>query len=179
MKITKPYNNEIIVIENFLSEEEADLINSLVEAKTEEDWEADRLYNNEFFNAVIHFTHPISGEIGDRVVENIMPLLPDGVILKSFNPNSVTRTEVGKSMAPHNDWHDDNGCRYGIVIYINENYTGGEIYYPNKGIYMKPGKGLAVVHPASEEYLHGIKEVTSGVRYAMTMFAFDEDKVTK
>lgn len=177
MKITKPYNNEIIVIENFLSVEEADLINDLVSEKTEEDWEADRIYNNEFFNAVIHFKHPISTEIGDRVVNHIMPLLPEDVAIKTFHPDSVTRTQVGKFMAPHNDWHDDNGCRYGIVIYINEDYDGGEIYYPNKGVYMKPGKGLAVIHPASEEYLHGIKEVTRGTRYAMTMFAFDKDKI--
>jgi hypothetical protein len=177
MKITNPYNNEIIVIENFLSVEEADLIMSLVNSATEEDWERSKYEDNEFNNTIIHFQHEISDEIGKRMVENIMSILPEDVGLKSFRPNCVTKTETGKFMNPHNDWHDDNGCRYGIVIYINENFDGGEIYYPNKGIYMKPGKGLAVIHPASEEYLHGIKEVTRGTRYAMTAFAFDKDKI--
>ena len=178
MKITYPYNNEIIVIENFLSAEEADMIAGFVDNATEEDWaRAQYVDGNEFNNTIFHFQDPIAGEIGKRIVDNIMPLLPDDVALKSFNPNCVTKTVTGKSMNPHNDWHDDNGCRYGIVVYVNEDYAGGEIYYPNKGIYMKPGKGLAVVHPASEEYLHGIKEVTSGTRYAMTAFVFDKDKI--
>jgi hypothetical protein len=177
MKVTYPYNNEIIVIEDFLTEEECNLILSFPESLTKEEWDKEQYDSaNEFANQVMHFVDPISGVIGNKIIDTILPLLPDDVILKTWNPNSVTRTLPGSFMAPHNDWHDDNGCRYGIVIYINEDFGGGELYYPNKGIYMKPGKGLAVIHPASEEYLHGIKEVTSGVRYAMTSFLFDKDK---
>ena len=54
---------------------------------------------------------------------------------------------------------------FSCVIYLNEDYTGGEIYFPRKNFSIKPKKYSAIFFPGnSKEYEHGVSEVTSGSR---------------
>lgn len=75
---------------------------------------------------------------------------------------------------------------YGVVAYFGE-YEGGEIFYPNinpdgtlktedndvrgKCLEFKPERGDLVIHSAFDPYAHGVREVTSGIRYAYSNFS--------
>lgn len=76
----------------------------------------------------------------------------------------------GRSLDHHVDNYDgaDVANMFGIVLYLNDNYEGGEINYKDLGISYKPKAGDLVVHYAG--LLHGVTEVTEGVRYIFTMF---------
>jgi hypothetical protein len=79
----------------------------------------------------------------------------------------------GASMGVHCDSSDGNDqIKYGFVYYLNEDYVGGQIYYPEYDLELQPTKGLLVLHPGDIE--HGVNEVISGVRLNMTAFALDE-----
>lgn len=55
---------------------------------------------------------------------------------------------------------------WSTVIYLNDNFTGGNIYFPNQEFVYSPKKYSAVFFPsAGSEYIHGITEVLSGERY--------------
>lgn len=57
---------------------------------------------------------------------------------------------------------------WSTIMYLNdpEEYSGGEIYFPNQGFTYKPKKYSAVFFPsAGTEYIHGITEIGSGHRY--------------
>lgn len=59
--------------------------------------------------------------------------------------------------------------RYGIVIYYNEDYLGGEIEYPELGIVHKPKARSLVLHGGN--ILHGPKKVVGdSTRYFSTAF---------
>jgi hypothetical protein len=59
--------------------------------------------------------------------------------------------------------------RYGIVVYFNDDYTGGEIYYPNHKLYHKPKSRSLILHGGN--ILHGTTEVSSdSIRYFSTSF---------
>lgn len=75
-----------------------------------------------------------------------------------------------KSMA-HTDSHDGyEHLIFSSVLYLNDGYEGGEIYFPNQGYYYKPQCGDVVMFPCGgHEYLHGVKPVT-GRRYTVPMF---------
>jgi hypothetical protein len=60
---------------------------------------------------------------------------------------------------------------HGLVLYLNEDYLGGEIYYSKLGIVIKPEAGSLVIHPGTIEYSHGVIPVVSGTRYATTAFS--------
>lgn len=56
------------------------------------------------------------------------------------------------------------------VFYLNDDYHGGEIYFPNLGLEIKPEAGSVVCFPTSEKYEHGVKKVLSGERFAISQF---------
>jgi hypothetical protein len=90
----------------------------------------------------------------------------------------------GYSMPPHIDTINDGGVfsylKYAVVIYLNDEYTGGSIYFPNIDEEYFPKKGDAVVFPSNDEkYLHGVKEILSGNRYTLAYwYSEDGDWVT-
>ena len=75
-------------------------------------------------------------------------------------------------MQPHRDyWIKDLDyyIRYGIVIYYNDDYIGGEIEYPELGIVHKPKARSLVLHGGN--ILHGPKKVVGdSIRYFSTAF---------
>ena len=76
----------------------------------------------------------------------------------------------GAEMYAHVDQYDgDSNIRHGLVMYLNKDMEGGEIYYPDYGIEVKPLPGLLVIHPG--DIVHGVRPVRKGVRYNMTGFA--------
>lgn len=56
------------------------------------------------------------------------------------------------------------------LFYINDDYEGGELYFPEQGIQFKPKPGAAYFFPGDREYIHGITEITSGERYTCPFF---------
>jgi hypothetical protein len=64
--------------------------------------------------------------------------------------------------------HTDNSNEYTAIIYLNDNYEGGELNFPDLDLVIKPLKGSVMLWPG---YLtHSISTVTSGTRYTMPVF---------
>jgi hypothetical protein len=151
------------VIYDFLPQDVVASITSIADAATEEDWNK----------------YPIGALWKGRCLEFTLPenLISNEVnaILKwqyDFVETKVVRKLIpGDERPAHYDSQIDANCEYGIVIYLNDDYEGGEIFYPNKNLIYKPVKNSAVIHSAREDYLHGINPVLSGTRYYMTLFA--------
>jgi predicted 2-oxoglutarate/Fe(II)-dependent dioxygenase YbiX len=59
---------------------------------------------------------------------------------------------------------------YGSIIYLNEEYEGGEIFFPKYEICLKPKPGTLIFFPSNNMYAHGVRHVTSGVRFTSAHF---------
>jgi len=71
-------------------------------------------------------------------------------------------SEEGEYVFPH---------RYcGSLIYLNDDFDGGEIYFPQHNLELKPVPGMMLTFPGTREYLHGVRPVTSGIRYVISSF---------
>jgi predicted 2-oxoglutarate/Fe(II)-dependent dioxygenase YbiX len=79
---------------------------------------------------------------------------------------------VGGWAGEHIDNHREaEFMTHSTVIYLNDDYEGGEIYFPKLNFKHKPTRGDAVIFPCSgPEYVHGVTEVTSGTRYTIPMW---------
>ena len=65
----------------------------------------------------------------------------------------------------------DYGHRiFGTIVYLNDDYLGGEIFYPQYGIEVKPKAGSLIIHRGNSDNIHGIKKIISGTRYAIPAF---------
>jgi hypothetical protein len=92
-------------------------------------------------------------------------------------PPVIIRWFPGLEQHPHADKQLNDGSpnpfpTYDInsLFYYNDNYTGGELYYPQYDLEIKPSPGLAVAHPGDINYLHGVKAVLSGERFTTPSF---------
>jgi predicted 2-oxoglutarate/Fe(II)-dependent dioxygenase YbiX len=85
---------------------------------------------------------------------------------------------------PHADSENPDGIPhpfpwrdFASVIYLNDDYDGGTIYFPNLNIELKPLPGTLITFPGTLRYLHGVRRVTGGMRHTIASFiTFDESK---
>lgn len=74
--------------------------------------------------------------------------------------------EKGSYMGPHCDSYDGNlDIAFSIVMYLNEDYAGGEIGFPNHDVLLKPKSGSLLIFPSQEPFLHQVHTLESGSRY--------------
>lgn len=65
------------------------------------------------------------------------------------------------------------------VIYLNDNYEGGELYFKDHGVSIKPEAGDYITFPGNRHYQHGVKEVSGAVRYTLSTWVRFEDAYGK
>lgn len=80
----------------------------------------------------------------------------------------------------HSDNHDLNGNpqdgwienKLVTIIYLNDDYEGGRLVFPDHGIDIAPKQGTLVVFDVGVDNYHAVSEVLDGTRFTM-MSSFD------
>ena len=69
--------------------------------------------------------------------------------------------ENQKGYIPHVDaWSYDSTERLVTAItYFNDDYDGGELFFPELNYYITPPKNSTVIFPSSRFFLHGARKV--------------------
>lgn len=89
-----------------------------------------------------------------------------GLDLGYLTPLSISRYHVGKHMGSHIDsYGDDRSPILSVVLYLNDNYDGGELYFKNQNVNIKPTAGSIVIFPSVEPYYHESREIQRGTKY--------------
>lgn len=65
-----------------------------------------------------------------------------------------------------NAWQDN---KLVTIIYLNDDYAGGNLTFRDHDISIAPEQGTVVVFDVGIENVHGVSEVTSGERYTMLL----------
>jgi hypothetical protein len=68
---------------------------------------------------------------------------------------------------------DTTAIFLGLNYYINDDYDGGEVCYPKKGIRIKPNRNSILCHPGSEEYEHEVTQIFNADKYSFPCFAIN------
>lgn len=187
MNILKPFNNEIIVINNFISEDEINSIFDSVDLNNKVNYK--NIKSSDYFNnkliqlpqldnmqessnevAALEYLNN-KNNIIKRLKSVLLEISKEFFFLTGFD---FLIEADGKGMPVHFDDSPEITeitMHYGVVLYLNDDYEGGEIYYPKLNLQYEPKAGDMVIHPGTEEYSHGVKDISSGKRYAITLFA--------
>lgn len=59
---------------------------------------------------------------------------------------------------------------YAALVYINDSYSGGEIYFPEHNLEIKPEPNELICFPGNSHHRHGVNEVIDGNRFVMQDF---------
>lgn len=188
-------SDNIVEIENFLTPSELSYLNSFMKNNKSWDYTED-LYNDEgvqIYDAsywkdrvatwnTLENANPEVVTIISNIVARFKPIVEEFFNVEAFPTKpALVRWTPGTYQIPHADkelhigedagkpnafpWYDIAG-----LFYINDEYEGGELYFPNQGIQFKPKKGAAYFFPGDMNYIHGITEITAGERYTVPFF---------
>lgn len=184
---------DIVLVKDFLTEESVRLVQEEISRATQEDWEshymdgvvglAERKYGRSDIDNLVEeglveithhwvdknlgLPHKISEPISERI-KNIFSfndeLVFDGV-------GTIQRQYKGAELREHVDNHADPLIEYAVIMYINDDYSGGNLFFSNLGLEMKPRAGSLLIFPSGEKYLHGVRAPEDGkLRYVLPSF---------
>jgi predicted 2-oxoglutarate/Fe(II)-dependent dioxygenase YbiX len=192
------YGNSVNMIqarENFMTEEELEFLYS--SASNLKEWDITETHYNED-GVVIYDNKYWDGRVASRpildkqdpkiseVINNLVDRLKKEVD-SFFNVNAVptspaiVRWPVGYEQQPHADKELHIGEHAGKpndfpyydlagLFYLNDDYQGGELYFPHQELQFKPKRGAAYFFPGDKNFIHGVSPVTSGIRYVIPFF---------
>jgi hypothetical protein len=77
--------------------------------------------------------------------------------------------------------HADHGptyiCTVSICVYLNDDYEGGELYFPRlDGLTIKPKKGDVILFPSNYIYEHASQDLISGNKYCVVIMTDFNDR---
>ena len=127
---------------------------------------------------IISELSPVVYGIVEKYIDKLACALEEKffVDLKRRSP-VIVRWLPGLEQQPHADKQLNDGTpnpftTYDLnsIIYWNEDFEGGELYYPEHDIERTIKAGMAVAHIGDINYLHGVRCIESGVRWTSPNF---------
>jgi hypothetical protein len=196
--------DELISVENFLSQEEINGFWEIINNTSQADWEVEYMGNLKTFcmekfgrDDVDNLVAEGKFEITQNWVDKNFNILNyeiykpmykrlNSMVIKSFDSlfvsglATIQRMQKGVELKSHTDQHTDPSIRYASIIYINDDYVDGTLFFPKLGIELKPKPGTLLFFPGNEEYEHGVKHVGEGpIRYVVVGFIKERDYYEK
>jgi hypothetical protein len=190
---------EIFIVKNFLKDEEISLIKKEIALASQEDWEvhymlgvrdlAERKYGrtdikNLVEEGLIEITNNwhdknlgLKHEISEGISERIKKLISFDDFLVFEGVGTIQRQYAGVPLVEHVDNHADPEIEYAVIMYINDDYVDGELFFKNLELEIKPPAKSLIIFPSGEEYLHGVKPPGDGpLRYVLPSFVKRNDE---
>src|SRR5215472_3557367 len=72
----------------------------------------------------------------------------------------------------HRQWVPNNTSQrdYTGLVYLNDNFTGGELVFPDLNAVIIPKPGLLVAFPSNHNFVHAVPKVLYGKRYSLPVW---------
>lgn len=105
--------------------------------------------------------------------------------IKNIEPPQYLYYTEGDKYDVHNDSEDvKNGvitrvCDRDVTIlcYLNDEFEGGELEFPDFSVKIKPKAGMIIAFPSYIEFSHRVHPVKSGERYTLVTWIETEDRI--
>ncbi len=187
--------NELLWVKNFLTKEELDFVWSTINNASQADWEVEYMGNLKNFcmekfgrddvdNLVaegkfeitqnwvdknLNIKHHTEQQVFYKRLSDMIDSSFPGLELSGLA--TIQRMQPKVELKSHTDQHTDPSIHYATIIYINDDYVDGELFFPNLDISLRPQPGDLLFFPGNEEYEHGVKHVGEGpIRYVIVGF---------
>jgi len=179
----------IITRRNLLSEEQCAVLIACFERNREK---FNHEHETEFWKGRYIWQNGLSGADNldaMRILQQAR-LVTQNALTQFFTPSEplysdtaqVVRWHPGLALNAHVDNIEPDGRpngtphrTYSSIIYLNDEYEGGETFFPGHGVRVKPERGLLIAFGAGPDYAHGVSKVTKGLRYTYAGW-FTHDK---
>lgn len=171
--------DNIVIINNFINDEDLSIIQNFCSSVNSflpipgDNWD-----NRVCDNSILRELNPEVNRILTSYQAKHKKIIEDffEVELRENVP-SVVIWRPGDSQPPHADKENLDGSQNSYpendiasLFYLNDDYVGGEIYFPIQDLQFRLTAGDAVFFPGDIQYQHGVTEVTDGNRFTCPAF---------
>jgi hypothetical protein len=160
----------VYVIENFLPDEEYQILSNFVKNSDDidwikEPWTTERSPNGALPEDCLELFKKIFQTSRLKCMDHYDVEVDSEFMGQYF----LTKWRVGSNMKPHIDTDSMKHQHIVCMYYFNDNYEGGEIVFPDYDLKIKPKSNTIIMFPGNENYRHGVLEVSEGFRYTYGM----------
>lgn len=180
---------DIVVYENFLTEEECKKIIQALDAQAGSgkiSWMPISFY--ESYSSVLpqdNDQEVIDAGLVPTIFSDIENAMPEAVAsVHDLGPSTICKIgyhtqkwEPGAYARIHSDNTDEHGksgaftrSRYAGFLYLNDDFEGGLLKFPKQDIEIKPKTGMLAVFDGGFNNMHEVTLITKGVRYTIGSF---------
>lgn len=195
--VNEPIEN-LLEIEGYLKDEELEFFLNLAKGATEEEWShqymeslkpfcLEKFGRDDVDNLVAEGLFEITQNWADKNLEikdsNMTSVITQRLnkYFEKIDPNivngglgSIQRMYNKTELKAHTDQDTDPSIRYATIIYLNDDYVDGEVFWTHKNFKIRPKPGTMLVFPGTEEFHHGVGFVGDGpIRYVIVGFVRD------
>jgi predicted 2-oxoglutarate/Fe(II)-dependent dioxygenase YbiX len=174
---------DVYEVENFLSTDEVSSLIAYFESD-KDSWQQTCFYNARVMDPIAPWQAGKSLSIDEDYMKNLR------FKLQSLAEELFSKELKNLSLSAHKwlegafaDYHSDNTELDGTpnawrenklvtIIYLNDDYSGGDLIFRDHPIKISPKAGTVVVFDVGIENVHGVTEVTAGSRWTM-LASFD------
>jgi len=193
---TEVFHDGVLFIKDFLKEKELDTLLEIIKTTPNEDWSIEYTKNLARFcmekfgrddvdNLVAEGKFEITVgwedknlDITKKEISKTLQVRLGDLISKSDNTlelagfGTLQRMQPGVELKSHTDQHTDPSIKYAAILYINDDYKDGTLFFKNKeNSDLRPKPGTLLLFPGNEEYEHGVRFVGEGpIRYVTVGF---------
>ncbi len=75
------------------------------------------------------------------------------------------RRKHGRWVPNHTPQRDYTG-----LVYLNDDFTGGELVFPDRDVVIVPKPGLFIGFPSNHKFVHAVPKLLSGKRYSLPVW---------
>lgn len=86
---------------------------------------------------------------------------------------NMLKYSTGQEYKAHADGFSSSGRCVSAIIYLNDDYEGGEVEFVNFGVKIKPEPGMLLLFPSTFPYTHIAHPVKDGTKYALVTWLRD------
>jgi predicted 2-oxoglutarate/Fe(II)-dependent dioxygenase YbiX len=105
-----------------------------------------------------------------HIVKDICSMLPfdtESVSIAYYPTNSYNSPHADNCVIDNGVVKRVKDWTHTAVVFLNNDFTGGNLVYPNQGCVFVPTVGTLIIAPAGEEYIHYVEPVTTGERFTL------------
>lgn len=99
------------------------------------------------------------------------PVIEETVVLTQYPAGSRLPAHYDNCRHVDGRWLPNHTPQrvYSAIYYLN-NIEGGELAFPDLDVVITPRRGRLIVFPSGQGYLHEVRKVTKGRRYALAIW---------
>lgn len=118
----------------------------------------------------------INNRYSDLIARTVKPYVKNLDIHESITEGegyNVLRYQTGDHYIAHYDGGTGTKRSVSAILYLNDDYEGGEIEFVNFNVKIKPKAGTFLLFPSNYAYRHIAHPVISGTKYAIVTWLHD------